>query len=216
MRRGFWKKYVGSAPSKHRTKRAGAKPKPTPSAAGRSSASILPKRGKPRSVFRGVRDCERLFVVLLALANDPETEIVAGVVWHVRIPSGGSQTGEARLPAAATQDSLRAGGRPVRIHFRYPTIRLKKVIAPFPNVPGHILDPKRARAEWKRADRRAFRIPVVDVAIAPGEDGVPVGEIREVATMFVVAPRIAPAIGAASGVFPFRFCRQAVFLPLPG
>ena len=53
--------------------------------------------------------------------------------------------------------------------------------APFPDVAGHVLDPERARAERERAHRRTFRMTVIDFAVAPGENGVAVGEVSEIA-----------------------------------
>ncbi len=80
-------------------------------------------------------------------------------------------------------------------------------MAPFPDVPGHVFDPKRTGAKGKSADGRAFRIAVVDLAVAPGEDGIAVGEIRQVAPMFVIAPGISPSVGSTRGIFPFGFGR---------
>ena len=72
---------------------------------------------------------------------------------------------------------------------------------------------ERASAERKCAHRRTFRISVVDIAITPGKDRVSVGKIGQIAAPIVISPRIFPAIGAARGVFPFRFGRQTVFPP---
>ena len=46
--------------------------------------------------------------ILFAFADDAEAEIVAGIVRHVRTPSGCSQTVEARFPTAASIDAFRS------------------------------------------------------------------------------------------------------------
>src|SRR5436853_155277 len=130
MPKGSWKKCVGSARLRLRTKRAAARPRRTRNAAGRSSASILPKRDDYR--------------------DNP--------------------------------------------------VRLEIVEAPFPDVSGHVFDPERTRAEWESPHRRTFLIPVIDLAIAPGKNRIAVGEIRQVAAMFVISPRVTAPIRAARRV----------------
>ena len=53
--------------------------------------------------------------------------------------------------------------------------------APFPNVAGHVFHAEWTRSKRKRPDRRTFRITIVDLTIAPGENGVPIGKIRQIA-----------------------------------
>jgi hypothetical protein len=50
--------------------------------------------------------------------------------------------------------------------------------------------------------------------IAPGKRGVLVGEIREIAAFIEIAPRISTSVSPLRSVFPFRFCRQSIFLAL--
>src|SRR5438445_399670 len=113
-------------------------------------------------------------------------------------------------------NALGAGRRSARIRLRARPIELVIIKAPFPHVPRHVLDSERTGAERKRADRRTFRIAVVDFAIAPGKDGVAVREVREVAATVIISPRELSIINPFGGVFPFRFSRQAIFAPFAG
>src|SRR5262249_2574517 len=100
------------------------------------------------------------------------------------------------------------------ICFRPRTIERIIIETPFPNIPGHVFEAEWAGTERKRADRRAFRITVIDLRIAPGENGVLVGEIREIATAIMISPRVFALIVAFGGAFPFRLGRDAVIAAL--
>src|SRR5207302_5229345 len=108
-------------------------------------------------------------------------------------------------------NALDSGGRTAWICFRAWAIKFVIIETPFPNIPGHVFNSERTRAERKRADRRTFGITIVDLAIAPRENGILVGEVREVAAAVVISPRIFALIVSFSGIFPFRFGRQPVF-----
>src|SRR6266404_1608051 len=107
-------------------------------------------------------------------------------------------------------NALGACGRPAWVGFRSGLVEPVIIQAPFPNIAGHVFDPKRTCAEWKGADRRAFRITVIDIAIAPGEDGVFVREVGEIAAALIISPRKFALIVSFGGVLPFRFGRQSI------
>src|SRR5450432_183775 len=93
-------------------------------------------------------------------------------------------------------------------------VGLEEIEAPFPHVPRHVFDPEWTRANREGTDRRTLRKTIIDLAIAPGENGVAIGEIRQVAAPFLIAPRIFAPIAAARRVFPFRLGRQSITPPL--
>src|SRR5207249_10897652 len=57
---------------------------------------------------------------------------------------------------------------------------------------------------------RTLGIAIVDLAIAPGEGSVFVGEISEITALIEVAPGISASVGPLGGVFPFRFRWQTI------
>src|SRR5207253_7465102 len=65
-------------------------------------------------------------------------------------------------------------------------------------------------------NRRTLRVTIVDLPIAPGEGGIFVGEIGEIAALIEIAPGISASIAPLGGVFPFRFRRQPIFSALTG
>src|SRR5207302_4723501 len=108
-------------------------------------------------------------------------------------------------------NALGSSGWAARICFRSWPVKLVVIETPFPNVSGHVFDSERTGAERKRANGRTFGITIVDLAVAPGENGILVGEVREIAAAVVISPRIFALIVSFSGIFPFRFGRQPVF-----
>src|SRR6202030_2089821 len=124
------------------------------------------------------------------------------------------QTTEARLPTSAAIDSLGTDRRPARINLGARTIRLIIIEAPFPDISGHVFDSKRTSAEWKSADRRTFGVTAIYFVIAPGENGVFVGEVRKVAAAVLISPRKFSAVAALRSVFPLGFSRQSVLATL--
>src|SRR3979411_1802524 len=128
---------------------------------------------------------------------------------------GRSQALKARFPTAAAINTLGPGRWPARIDLVPTAIVLEIIEAPFPDIASHILHAKGARATRKRAYRGTFRITIVYIAVAPCKDGVPIGEICQVAASFIVSPWISATIGPAGGVLPFGFCGQAIFLAFP-
>ena len=105
---------------------------------------------------------------------------------------------------------LGAGGRSARVHFRPRPIKLVIIETPFPDVSRHVFDPKWTGTERKCADWRTFRITVVDVAVTPGKDGIPVSEVREIAAAVIISPWKFASIISLGGVLPFGFGRQAI------
>ncbi len=70
-------------------------------------------------------------------------------------------------------------------------------------------------SERKCAHRRAFRIAIVDLTVAPGENGVAIREIREVAAVLVIPPRVFAPVQAPRRVLPLGFSREPISFPLP-
>src|SRR5439155_11291447 len=89
----------------------------------------------------------------IAVAGDAKTEIVAREIRHVRIPGSRPQSVEARFPAPAAVAAPRAGGWAAWIDLWYRCVCAVVIEAPFPDVAGHVFNPKGAGAKWKGADR---------------------------------------------------------------
>ena len=158
--------------------------------------------------------CERLRA-LLALAGQPEPEIVARVVRDIRSSRGRSQTEETRFPTASAINALLPAGRPARINLWGAAVSLEIIVTPLPDISRHVFDPKGTRAQWETPDWRAFGKPVIDVAFAPGKNCIFVGKVRQIATPIVITPRIFSTVPSARGIFPLRFRGQPIFLSLP-
>src|SRR5260370_21325321 len=107
--------------------------------------------------------------------------------------------------------ALAAGSRSARVRFRRRPIRLVIIETPFPDVSGHVFDPKWTGAKRERADRRTFRITVIDFAVAPGKNGMAIGKIREIAAAVIISPRKFALVISFGGVLPFRFGGQTIF-----
>src|SRR5438105_11582107 len=108
-------------------------------------------------------------------------------------------------------NALGAGRGSARIRFRPGPIELVIVEAPFPDISRHVFNSKGTGPKRKCADGRAFRVAIVDVAIAPGKNGVAIGEIGEIAAAVIVSPWKFSIVDSFGGVFPFRFRRQTIF-----
>src|SRR5438128_8337139 len=151
---------------RHQIRRAGAKPKPTPSEAEQSFGSIRTAKSERTGtqgsspVWRtGLRPVFQIdfenaaesrvfrFIRLepsgFAFADDSETEIVAGEIREVGAASGRAQTGEARFPTATAINALGSARGSVRISLRRRFVLLKEIAAPFPDISRHILNPER-------------------------------------------------------------------------
>src|SRR4029434_2569072 len=92
----------------------------------------------------------------IALANNPETEIVAGVVWHIGATRCCPQAVEARLPAPAPIDPFRARTRSSRVVFGSAAVGFHEVAAPFPDIPRHVFHSEGTGAARQRSDWPAF------------------------------------------------------------
>src|ERR1700719_2655947 len=155
-------------------------------------------------------------ISLVALANDPKAQVVARKTGNIGTPDRCPQTAEARLPTSAAMNSLGADRGPPRIDLGARTIRLIIIETPFPHVSGHVFDSKRTGAERKRTDRRTLRVTAIDFMIAPGENGVFIREVCEVAAVLLVSPGEPSAVIAFRGVFPFGFGRQSILATFAG
>src|SRR5882724_5253120 len=107
--------------------------------------------------------------------------------------------------------SLGPGGRPARVGFRSRPIKLVIIKTPFPDISGHVFDSKWTGAKRERTHRRTFRITIIDFAIAPGENGVAIGKIGEVAAAVIIPPREFAMVFSFGRVLPFRFGGQTIF-----
>src|SRR5205085_4856623 len=87
------------------------------------------------------------FSCSVAFADHAKTGVVAGIVRHVRAPSGCSQAVEARFPTAASIAAFRSRRRPAWIHLGHSAVWLDKIVAPFPNVSRHVFEAERAGPE---------------------------------------------------------------------
>src|SRR5260370_35805331 len=110
--------------------------------------------------------------------------------------------------------ALAAGSRSARVRFRRRPIRLVIIETPFTDISGHVFDPKWTGAKRECTDRRTFRITVIDFAVAPGENGVAIGKIREVASAVIISPREFALVISFGRVLPFRFGGQTIFSAL--
>src|SRR5205085_6310913 len=140
---------------RHRIKRAGAKPKPTPNAAAPSFGSIQTANGSLANIDFENAAVSRVFRFMsrqplgFAFADDSKTKIVAGEIRDVGAASGRAQTGEARFPTAAAINAFGSTRGSVRIGFGRRLVLLKEIAAPFPDIPRHILHPERTGSAWK-------------------------------------------------------------------
>src|SRR5438132_11222608 len=107
--------------------------------------------------------------------------------------------------------ALAAGGRSARVRFRSRPIKLVIIETPFPDISGHVFDSKWTGAKRERADRRTFRITVIDFAIPPGKNGLAVGNIREIAAAVIISPREFALVMSFGRVLPFRLRGQTKF-----
>src|SRR5438477_10578012 len=218
---------------RHRIKRADAKPKPMRNAAAPSFGSIQTANSDRTEHRGGACVAHRplacvphagapAFFVLwqkalgFALADDSETKIIAGEIWDFGAARGRAQTGEARFPTATAINAFGCAGRSMWIGFGRCLVLLQDIAAPLPDISRHIFDPKRAGSSGKRTHRRTLRITIVNLAIAPGEGSVFVGEIGEITALIEVAPRVSPPVTPFGAIFPFRFRRQPIFSALTG
>src|SRR5688572_25004160 len=85
-------------------------------------------------------------IVACAFTEDAEADIVAGIVRGVRVTGCGAQTRETGFPASPPINALGAGTGTLRISRRHTGQGPIEIQAPFPDVPGHIFNPKKARA----------------------------------------------------------------------
>src|SRR5437764_2210415 len=150
-----------------------------------------------------------------ALADDPKAEVVAGVVRRIRSACCRPQVGKARLPTSSPVHPLAARCAAAGVLSRCAGEWLKKIDAPFPDVSRHIVQTKKARAAWKRPDRRGLRVSVVNIRVAPRKRSARISKIRKIAPPSVISPRIFSAVAPARGVLPLRLGWQSIFLGVP-
>src|SRR5438270_9028150 len=81
----------------------------------------------------------------IALADDAETEIVAGKSGHVRAANSRAQTAEPRFPTAAAMNALDSGGRTAWICFRAWAIKFVIIETLLLNISVHVFDSERIR-----------------------------------------------------------------------
>src|SRR4029077_19708033 len=148
-------------------------------------------------------------------ADDSEAEVIAGKRRHIRAAHGCPHTVEARFPTAATINAPVAHRGPAWVCLRCWAIWLVVIKTPFPDVAGHVFHAEGAGTPREHADRRGDWITIVNIAVAPGKIGIAIGEVCQIATAFVIAPRIFSSVSAARGIFPFCFGRQTIFLARP-
>src|SRR5262249_48367115 len=126
---------------------------------------------------------------------------------HIRAAGRGAETTEARFPTPASIHPLGSASRATGIGFWAGTIQLVIIETPFPDVSGHVFDSKWTGAEREDAHGRTFRVAAINLVIAPGEYGVAISKVREVAAAVIISPRIFPIIVSFGGVLPFCFGR---------
>src|SRR5438445_11672053 len=84
--------------------------------------------------------------------------------------------------------ALAAGGRSARVRFRSRSIKLVIIETPFPDISGHVFDSKWTSAKRESTDRQTFRITVIELAIAPGKNGVAVAKTRHITAPVIIHP----------------------------